>query len=98
MPTLILPRPDALCVAPERAALALLDAALSVATAAVLAENPDVAILGDPEHARESPLTTQLAARLAARAHALHHLVAAYLAAVDDLERDLERYDHDLPF
>jgi len=94
MPTLVLPRPDALAAAPERAALALLDAALSVATAAVLAENPDVAVLGDPEHGRDPPLTTQLAARLAVRADALHHLVAAYLAAVEDLDR----HDDDLPF
>jgi hypothetical protein len=94
MPALVLPRPEALAVAPERAALALLDAALSVATAAVLAENPDVAILGDPEHGRDPPLTTRLAARLADSAHALHHLVAAYLAAVEDLER----HDQDLPF
>jgi hypothetical protein len=94
MPTLVLPRPDALAVAPERAALALLDAALSVATAAVLAENPDVAILGDPEHGRDPPRTTQLAARIAVRADALHDLVAAYLTAVDDLDRE----DHDLPF
>jgi hypothetical protein len=96
MPALVLPRSDDLHCAPERAALALLDAALSAATAtaAVLAENPDVATLGDPELGRDPPLTTQLAARLAARADALHRLVAAYLAAVDDLERD----DDALPF
>src|ERR1019366_5634807 len=40
------------------------------------------------------PLPPRLAARLAARAYALHRLVAAYLAAVDDLERD----DDALPF
>lgn len=94
MPALVLPRPAALAAAPERAALALLDAALAVATAAVLAENPDVATLGDPEHGRDSPLTARLAASLADRADALHRLVVAYLAAVDALERD----DDDLPF
>jgi hypothetical protein len=94
MGTLALPRPDDLNTAPERAALALLDAALSVASAAVLAENPDVAILGDPQYGRDPPVTTLLAARLATRAEALHELIAAYLDAVDDLERD----KHDMPF
>jgi hypothetical protein len=65
MHTLVLPRPSALAAAPERVVLALLDAALSVAVAAavVLAENPDVAILGDAERGLDLPLTTQLAAR-----------------------------------
>jgi hypothetical protein len=94
MATLALPRPDDLNLAPERAALALLVAALSVASAAVLAENPDVAILGDPEHGRDPPLTTRLAARLISRADTLHDLIAAYLAAVNDLDQD----DHDMPF
>jgi hypothetical protein len=94
MATLALPRPDDLHAAPERAALALLDAALAVASAAVLAENPDVAILGDPQYGRDPPATTLLAARLAARADAMHELIAAYLAAVDDLERD----QLDMPF
>jgi hypothetical protein len=94
MAILCLPRPDDLNAAPERAALALLDAALSVARAALLAENPEVAILGDPEHGRDPPLTALLAARLAARASTLHDLIVAYLAAVDDLSDD----DHDMPF
>ncbi len=89
-----LPRPDDLLAAPERAALALLDAALAVARAALLAENPEVATLGDPEHGCDPPLTCVLAARLVARGDALHQLVARYLAAVDDLDRD----DEDLPF
>lgn len=94
MPTLGLPRPDDLHNAPERAALALLDAALAVARAALLAENPDVATLGDLEHGREPPLTTVLAAHLVGRGDALHDLVARYLDAIDDLEHD----NDDLPF
>jgi len=94
MATLALPRPDDLNDAPERAALALLDAALLVARAALLAENPEVAILGDPQHGRAPPLTALLAARLVARLTTLHDLIAAYLAAVDDLSDD----DHDMPF
>ncbi len=94
MPTLALPRPDDLNAAPERASLALLDVALSVASAAVLAENPEVAILGDPEHGRDPPPTAVLAARLVLRADVLHELIAAYLAAIDDLNRD----DQHMPF
>lgn len=90
----VLPRPDDLHAAPERAALVLLDVALAVARAAVLAENPDVAILGDPRHGPDPPVTTLLAARLAARADSLHNLITAYLAAVDNLDDD----GHDLPF
>ena len=89
-----LPRPNDLLVAPERAALALLDAALAVARAALLAENPEVASLGDHEHGRDPPRTCVLAARLVARGDALHELVARYLVALDDLDRD----DQDLPF
>jgi hypothetical protein len=94
MATLALPRPDDLHSAPERAPLALLHAALAVARAALLAENPDVATLGDPDYGRHPPLTTVLAARLVARGEAMHDLVAAYLAALDDLDHD----DDDLPF
>jgi hypothetical protein len=94
MATVLLPRPADLGAAPERAALALLDAALAVARAALLAHNPDVVSLGDPRYGRDPPRTTLLAARLAARTDALHDLVAAYLAALDDLERD----EHDMPF
>jgi len=92
--SLVLPRPDDLHAAPERAALVLLDVALAVARTAVLAENPDVSILRDPRHERDPPLTTLLAARLAARADSLHELITAYLAALDDLDDDR----NDLPF
>jgi len=94
MALVALPRPEDLLTAPERAALALLDAALAVARAALLAENPDVATLGDPEHGRDPPLTCVLAARLVARGDALHDLVASYLAVLDQLDRD----DQDLSF
>jgi hypothetical protein len=95
MPTLGLPHPDDLHNAPERAALVLLDAALAVARAALLAENPDVGVLGDPEHlAPDPPPTTILAARLVFRAEALHALIAGYLDALDDLDHQ----DDDLPF
>ncbi|HXW58295.1 MAG TPA: hypothetical protein VEJ23_02330 [Solirubrobacteraceae bacterium] len=94
MPTLGLPRPDDLHNAPERAALALLDAALAVARAALLAENPDVAALGDPVYERDPPPTTLLAARLVARSDALHDLLTRYLHALDDLDHK----DDDPPF
>jgi hypothetical protein len=94
MPVLGLPRPDDLHNAPERAALALLDAALAVARAALLAENPDVAVLRDPLCGRDPPPTTILAARLVARGDALHELLACYLAALDDLDQQ----DDDPPF
>lgn len=94
MPTLALPRPEDLHSAPERAALALLDAALAIATAALLAQNPDVATLGDPQYGRDPPLTTLLAARLVARSDALHHLLARYL----DVLLDLDRHNDELPF
>ena len=94
MPTLALPRPDDLHAAPERAALALLDAALVVARAALFAQNPEIALLGDPLHGRDPPPTAVLAARLAASADAMHDLIAAYLAALEQLERD----DDDMPF
>jgi hypothetical protein len=96
MPTLGLPRPRDLHNAPERAALALLDAALAVARAALLAENPDVAALGDPHQGRDPPRTTVLAARLVGRADAMHDLVARYLDALDDLDHDND--NDDLPF
>lgn len=92
--TLCLPRPDDLHAAPERAALALLDAALAVARAALLAHNPDVAVLGDPVYGSDPPLTTVLAARLVTRGDALHELLASYLAALDDLDHARD----DLPF
>lgn len=94
MAVVALPRPDDLHTAPERAALALLVAALAVARASLLAENPDVATLGDPQYGPDPPLTCVLAARLVARGDDLHELLAAYLAALDDLDRD----DFDLPF
>ncbi len=94
MPTLALPRPDDLHDAPERAALAMLDAALAIARAALFAQNPEVALLGDPVYGRDPPPTALLAARLAARADALHDVIAAYLAALEHLERD----DDDMPF
>jgi len=95
MPTLGLPRPDDLHNAPERAALALLDAALAVARAALLAENPDIAVLGDREYlVSEPPPTTMIAARLVVRADALHEIIAGYLAALDDLDHA----DDDPPF
>ena len=83
-----LPQSDDLVVAPERAALALLDAALTVARAALLAENPDVASLGEPTYGRDPPPTCVLAARFVVHADALHDLVARYLAAIDQLDRD----------
>jgi len=93
MLTLGLPRPDHLHNAPERAALVLLDAALAVARAALLAENPDVGVLGDREHlAFQPPPTTILAARLVFRAEALHALITRYLDALDDLD-----HQHDDP-
>ncbi len=87
MTSLALPRPEALAVAPERAALVLLDAALAVARAALLAHNPDVVLLGGPKYGRDPPPTTVLAARLVGRADALHLLLAQYLAALEDLDR-----------
>jgi hypothetical protein len=93
MPTLALPRPDDLHNAPERAALALLDAALAVARAALLAENPDVAVLGNYLDS-DPPPTTMLAARLVVRGDALHELIASYLVALDDLDRQ----NDDTPF
>jgi len=95
MPTLGLPRPDDLHNAPERAALALLDAALAVARAALLAENPDIAVLGDREYlVSDPPPTTMLAARLVVRGDALHELIAGYLNALDDLDHE----NDDTPF
>jgi hypothetical protein len=97
MVVVLLPRPDDLLNAPERAPLALLDAALAVARAALLAENPDVAVLGDPAYGNDPP-TCVLAARLVAHADAMHHLLAAYFDALDDVERVLSPDDFDLPF
>jgi hypothetical protein len=95
MPTLALPRPDDLHTAPERAALALLDVALAVARAALLAENPDIAVLGDREYlVCDPPPTTLLAADLVVRADALHELIARYADALDELDHDGD----DLPF
>ena len=88
MTLLALPQPDDLLTAPERAALALLDAALAVARAALLAENPDVAVLGDPVYGLDTPITSVLAARLVTRGDALHDLLVAYLAALDHLDRE----------
>src|ERR1019366_3843255 len=64
MPALVLPRSDDLHCAPERAALALLDAALSAATAtaAVLAENPDLPPIADPAPGRALPAAALAAA------------------------------------
>jgi hypothetical protein len=95
MPTLVLPRPYDLHNAPERAALALLDAALAVARASLLAENPDVAVLEDPVHGgADPPPSTVLAARLVVRGDALHELIARYLAVLEDLDHQ----DDDPPF
>jgi hypothetical protein len=97
MVVVALPRPDDLHNAPERAALALLDAALALARAALLAENPDVAMLGDPVYGHDPP-TCVLAARLVASADVIHHLLAAYLDALDDADRVRSCDDFDLPF
>jgi hypothetical protein len=98
MALLVLPRPDDLLSAPERAPLALLDAALAVARAALLAQNAEVAALGDPVYGRDPPMTCVLAARLVARADALHDLLARYLAVLDQLDRDRDDKRESLPF
>jgi hypothetical protein len=94
MPALALPRPDDLHAAPERAALALLDAALAVARAALIAQNPDIALLGDPRYGRDPPPTTVIAALLVARSDALHDMLAGYLIALEHIGHE----DEDLPF
>ena len=65
-----------------------------MARAALLAENPDIATLGDPHQGRDPPLTALLAARLVRRGDDVHDLLARYLAALDDLDHD----NDDLPF
>ncbi len=91
------PLVDELSEAPERAALAVLDTALAVARAAVIAENPDIALLAEPPHGRAPPAPTRaLAARLVVRADKLRALIDRYLAVLDRLRR--ERIDQDLPF
>jgi hypothetical protein len=70
-----------LAAAPELATLALLETALSVCTAALLAEHPTLGhdLRPDPE-----PPSLREARRLTAAAHRLHHTVARYRNAVID--------------
>jgi hypothetical protein len=91
-----LPSPDQLQEAPERAALALLDAALAVARAALIAENPDIVLLGDPDHGRDPPKTRVLAGRLLVRVDKLRDLLDRYVLELDHLRR--ERLEEDFPF
>jgi hypothetical protein len=91
-----IPSPDQLGEAPERAALVVLDTALAVARAALIAENPDIALLGDPHQGRDPPRTRVLAGRLVMRADKLRDLVDRYLVVLDRLRR--ERVDQDCPF
>jgi hypothetical protein len=91
-----LPSPDELREDPERAALAVLDAALAVARAALIAENPDIVLLGDPDYGKDPPKTRVLAARLLVRVDKLRDLLDRYVLVLDDLRR--ERLEEDFPF
>ena len=91
-----LPSPDELQEAPERAALALLDAALAVARAALIAQNPDIVLLGDPDYGRDPPKTRVLTARMVVRVDKLRDLLDRYVLELDHLRR--ERLDEDFPF
>jgi len=70
-----------LAAAPELATLALLETALSVCTAALLAEHPT---LGHDLRADPDPPSLREARRLIAAAHRLRRTVARYKDAVID--------------
>ena len=91
-------RPDALRAAPERATLAVLDAALDAARNALLAENPELAAVAETFQGRAPPLYTALAILLVARADELRDLLDWYLVALDELHAARGRPHDDLPF
>ncbi len=91
-----IPSVDDLGESPERGVLAVLDTALAVARATVIAENPDIALLGDRERGRDPPKTRVLAARIVVRVDKLRALVDRYLLVLDQLRR--ESAEQDIPF
>jgi hypothetical protein len=76
--------PD-LVLAPELAAIILLEHALDVATHALLAEHPT--LVDDFARARDDAPALSLAHRICLRAGALEETLRRYRRAVGDLER-----------
>jgi len=70
--------------------------AMRSARAALIAENPDIVLLGDPDHGRDPPKTRVLAARLVVRVDKLRDLLDRYVLELDHLRR--ERLEEDFPF
>jgi hypothetical protein len=87
-----------LVLAPELAAIILLEHALGVAAHALLAQHPTV--IDDFERARDDAPVLALAHRICLRARALEDVLRRYRHAVADLAR-VHAADHrqeDLPF
>lgn len=82
---------------PQLAALAILDAALMAARAALIAEHPDVGPLGLHAAEPSRPLVI-IAALLVERTAELRHLLSRYRRAIDAFHADQDRRQAELPF
>ena len=85
--------PNDLLLAPQLAALAILDAALMAARAALIAEHPDVGVRDLP--ARPLLISTALVIERAAE---LRRLLTRYRRAIDAVHADHDRRQAELPF
>lgn len=89
--------PNALLLTPQLAALALLDAALLAARAALIAEHPDAGPRG-LHAAQPAPPRVLIAARVVERTTELRHLLTRYRRAIDAVHPDHDRRQAELPF
>jgi len=90
-------RPHEVLRTPQLAALAILDAALMAARAALIAEHPDVGPRGLHAAEPSRPLGIS-AARLVERIAELRHLLTRYRRALDAGHADHDRRQAELPF
>jgi hypothetical protein len=92
--------PHELLRAPQLAALAILDAALMAARAALIAEHPDVGLRPRPAAEPARPLLISTA-RVVAHTAELRHLLTRYRRALDAVHADHADHDRrqaELPF
>lgn len=91
--------PNALSLTPQlAAALAILDAALMAACAALIAEHPDAGPRGGLHAAQPARPLLLIAARVVQRTAELRHLLTRYRRALDAVHPDHDRRQAELPF
>ena len=89
--------PTALLLTPHLAALALLDAALMAARAALIGEHPDAGPRG-LHAAQPAPPRVLIAARVVGRTTELRRLLTRYRRAIDAVHAVHDRRQAELPF